>query len=382
MTPAEAPAVSVWTPVEGSRSIEGLRRVLSTGTSPHSWLLLGPRGSGKRAVAMAMAAAFNCREAPGVGCGECSSCRRILRVRHPDVHHVVPEGPIISVDVIRESIIPEAARSPFEGATKVFIIEEAERMNDSAQNALLKTLEEPQPDTVFILISDNEEELLETVRSRCHPLRLEPVPEGRITDALSGDVSEAAARAAARAAGGDLERARSLARGAGEERRRLWLSIPGRLHSSVAALEAAADIVEHARSVVRDHQDTQKEEVVELAEALGEARGTAAARNALARRHKRQLRRLEEEILGEALETLADWYRDVLVVREGGSEATINMDRLEELGAWAASDIPSAALVEAGQRCIEARSAITRNANPPLAIEAALLDVTRLVDAQ
>ena len=176
--------MNVWTSLEASRSAAGLARQVAAGEIAHAWLLLGPAGSGKHTTAVAIAASLNCSVEPGVGCGECSSCARIQRGRHPDVHHVIPEGPIIPVDIIREIIIPEASRSPFEGRFKVFIIEEADRMNESAQNALLKTLEEPQPDTVFVLVSDNEEEVLDTIRSRCRIVRLEPVSEGRIVQLL------------------------------------------------------------------------------------------------------------------------------------------------------------------------------------------------------
>src|SRR5215213_4689721 len=148
--------MSVWSALVASPVMAGLARQVSGDASGHAWLLLGPRGSGKLAAATAMAAALNCREEPGVGCGRCSSCARALRHRHPDIHLIAPEGPLIPVDVIRDLVVPEAARSPFEGRTKVFVILEADRMNPAAQNALLKTVEEPQPDTVFILVSDNE----------------------------------------------------------------------------------------------------------------------------------------------------------------------------------------------------------------------------------
>jgi DNA polymerase-3 subunit delta' len=327
-----------------------------------------------------MAAALNCDRSPGVGCGECSVCTRILRRSYPDVHHVVPEGPLIPVDVIRESVIPEAARSPFEGRKKVFIIEEADRMNEPAQNALLKTLEEPHQDTAFILVSEEEEELLETIRSRCRVVRLEPVSEDHIVDLLAREgAPELDARVAARLSAGDVPRARSLARDEGAaERRTVWNTIPYRLTGSVAALDTAGEIVERGREAARDRERAQKHEVQELAEAMGEGRGTAAARNALAKRHRREVRRVEEETLGEALESLASFYRDVLAVRSGARDAIINLDRLQEIDAWASSAIDEAALTLAVDRCIEARAALPRNANVPVAIESALLELAQL----
>jgi DNA polymerase-3 subunit delta' len=374
---------TVWDRLRGSRAAEWLAHQIARGDPGHAWLLTGPAGSGKRNAAVAMAAALNCTAAPNRGCGRCSSCLRILRHRHPDVHHIVPEGPLIPVDVIRESVLPEAARSPFEGAYKIFVIEEADRMNEPAQNALLKTLEEPHSDTVFILISDQEEELLDTVLSRCRIARLEPVPEERIVDLLTAEgIPESTAVLAARLGDGDLARARTFASDEHSKgRRSLWLSLPARLASPTDALDAAAEVIAEAADTVRIREQAQRAEVVELAEAMGEGRGTATARNALAKRHRRELRRLEEEMLGEALQTMASFYRDVLATRGGGTDALTNIDQLTELESWASADVSDAALLRATERCIEARASLSRNANAPVAIESALLELARLVPA-
>src|SRR5918997_490581 len=372
--------MSVWDNFEGSSVVAGLARQVSADSAAHAWLLLGPRGSGKLAVATAMAAALNCRVEPRVGCSECSSCRRVLRHRHPDVHFVAPEGPLIPVDVIREIVIPEAARSPFEGVTKVFIILEADRMNPAAQNALLKTLEEPQPDTVFVLVSDNEEEVLETLRSRCRIVRLAALEHDRIRQVLEREgADERVAEFAARVSSGDLEAARALCFDpAAAKRRSLWASLPARLLTPTDALEAAAEIVSEARETVKERDRAQRTEIVELAEALGEGRGTATARNALATRHRRELKRLEEETLGEALVFLASFYRDVVALRSGGEGAVLNLDLLEPLAEWAGSPTPARALLAAAERCLAGKSSFVNNANPTLCVEAALVETTQL----
>lgn len=372
--------MSVWDRVAGSSAAAGLARQLGTGEIAHAWLLLGPPGSGKQAAAVCMAAALECPVRPGDGCGECSSCLRVLRRRHPDVHHVVPEGPLIPVDTIREAVIPEAARSPFEGAYKVFVIEEADRMNDAAQNALLKTLEEPHPDTVFVLVSDHEDDLLETIRSRCRVVRVDPVPEERIVELLRAEgAPDDVALLAARASDGDGDRARALAFDEHvAARRRFWAAIPARLTSPADALDVATEVVEEARAEVKARERAQKDAVAELADAMGEGRGTATARNALAKRHRRELRRVEEQVLGEALASLASFYRDVVALRRGGSDALVNLDLLDELDAWARADVSDAALLAAAERCVEARASLTRNANVPLQLEATLLELARL----
>ncbi|HEX2051758.1 MAG TPA: DNA polymerase III subunit delta' [Actinomycetota bacterium] len=372
--------MSVWDRVAGSRAAAALARQVAAGGVAHAWLLLGAPGSGKQATAVCMAAALECPVRPAAGCGECSSCLRVVRQRHPDVHHVVPEGPLIPVDTVREAIIPEAARSPFEGAYKVFVVEEADRMNDAAQNALLKTLEEPQPDTVFVLVSDHEDDLLETIRSRCRVVRLDPVPEERIVELLRAEgAADDVALLAARAADGDGDRARALAFDDHvAARRRFWAGVPARLTSPVDALDAATEVVEAARAEVKARERAQRDAVAELADAMGEGRGTATARNALAKRHRRELRRVEELVLGEALAALGSFYRDVVALRRGASDAVVNLDRLDELDAWAAADVGDAALLAAAERCVTARASLTRNANVPLQLEATLLELARL----
>ena len=373
--------MSVWDDLQAGRNAGDVRRRLQAGAGTHAWLLLGPRGSGKRDVALAMAAALNCERSPGLGCGECSACKRSLGLRHPDVHLIAPEGPIIPVDVVREVITPQVALSPFEAATKVFVIEEAERMHPAAQNALLKTLEEPPRDTVFVLLCDQDDELLETIRSRCSAIRLQAAPEASIAAAVAGAGNQDRDVAViARLSEGDLSLATRLARDTSAwERRLLFLGLPARLRTPVDALDAAAEVTAAAAAAVEERAATQRQAAAELADALGEARGTTAARTAQGARHKRELRRLESDVLIEALRGLGSFYRDVLALRKGVGQALLNLDREPELEAWARSPLPDAALAAAAHRCAVTPEALARNANPTLAVEAALVELSRLV---
>jgi DNA polymerase-3 subunit delta' len=231
------------------------------------------------------------------------------------------------------------------------------------------------------LLSDHEEELLETIHSRCRIVRFDPVPEARIVVLLEEEgASPEEALLAARLSTGDFERARALAFDpAAGERRSTWMSIPRRLVGPVDALDAAGEITATARATVKVLEKQQALEVIELAEAMGEGRGTAQARNSLAKRHRRELRRLEEETLGQALNAIASFYRDVFVVRNGGVDAATNLDMLEEIESWAgADDISSAALIRAAERCLQARGSLPKNANQTLAIEATLVEIARL----
>ena len=372
--------MSVWGGLDPGRAVEGLQRQLAQGEISHAWLLSGPSGAGKGAVADAMAAALNCLDQPLRGCSKCSPCRRVLSRAYPDVHRVVPEGSVIAVDAIRDGVVPEATRSPFEGRYKVFVLEQAELMNEAAQSSLLKTLEEPQPDTVFILLSHAEEEILETIRSRCRIVRLEPTSERHLVALLEREGASAeTALTAARLSEGDAGAARRWAFDVSVgERRSLWLSIPRRLRAATDAIDAASEILDQARAAGAAQKRVQAQETRALADVIGEGRGTGTARNALALRHRREQRHAEEAVLGEALGTLAAFYRDVVAVRRGSSASVANLDRIDELQEWTRSSVSDGALLCAVERLIVARAALLSNANVLLALEAALAEVTRL----
>ncbi|MDQ3661667.1 MAG: DNA polymerase III subunit delta' [Actinomycetota bacterium] len=372
--------MTVWDGLDSGRAVAGIRRQLAQGEPSHAWLLSGPSGAGKGAVSDAMAAALNCLDEPLRGCNRCSACRRVLNRAHPDVHRVAPEGSVIAVDAIREGVIPEATRSPFEGRYKVFVLEQAELMNEAAQSALLKTLEEPQPDTVFILLSQAEEEILETIRSRCRSVRLEPTAERHLVELLEREGAAAeTALIAARLSEGDAGAARRWAFDSPVgERRALWLTIPRRLQTATDALDAASEILDQARAAGAAQKRTHGQETRALAEVIGEGRGTGTARSAMALRHRREQRHAEEAVLGEALGTLAGFYRDVVAVRRGSTESVANLDRLDELKEWARSSVTDGALMSAAERLINGRAALLSNANVLLALEAALAEVTRL----
>jgi DNA polymerase III delta' subunit len=153
-----------------------LARSVSRNTLPPSLIFAGPSKVGKRATAVALAQALNCIEPriPGPGspgshdaCGRCSPCRRIARGMHPDVLSVEPgDNGSIKIDQVRD-VIGRAAYRPFEGRVRVVIVDEADAMVPAAQNALLKTLEEPPASSIFILVTSRPDLLLPTVLSRC-----------------------------------------------------------------------------------------------------------------------------------------------------------------------------------------------------------------------
>jgi DNA polymerase-3 subunit delta' len=207
--------------VIGHRKVVALlARAVRQGSLPPSLIFAGPAGVGKRLVAMATAQALNCpatiTKATGGGepaieldaCGTCTTCTRIARSMHPDVLIVEPgDSGAIKVDQVRE-LIDSAAYRPFEGRRRVVVIDEADALVPAAQNALLKTLEEPPSLSVFVLVTSRPDSLLPTVRSRCPRLRFRPLGPDDVAAALEQlGRSRAEARVVAATADGSVGRA-------------------------------------------------------------------------------------------------------------------------------------------------------------------------------
>ncbi len=200
----------------GHRRLLGLMsRALARDTLPPALLLAGPAGVGKRRAASATAEAVNCLQPTSSedferdACGVCTACRRIQRGVHPDVITLVPgDMGTIKIDQVRD-VVDRAGYRPFEGRRRVVIIDEADSLVPPAQNALLKTLEEPPSASIFLLVSSMPDALLATVRSRCPRLRFGALSVAEIASALTRDhgFAEADARAAAGAADGSVGRA-------------------------------------------------------------------------------------------------------------------------------------------------------------------------------
>lgn len=185
------------------RLFELTARAALNGTLPPSLIFSGPEGVGKRRAAVALAQVVNCLAPLNKdACGTCTACTRIARGVHPDVLSIEPgESGNIRVDQVREAIERSAYR-PFEGRRRVVIIDDAEALVPEAQNALLKTLEEPPAASMFVLVTSRPDVLLPTVRSRCQRLRFGRLSPSDIADVLervhgysSGDAHAAAALA-------------------------------------------------------------------------------------------------------------------------------------------------------------------------------------------
>ena len=156
--------------------IEHLQSAISMGKVSHAYIFDGEKGSGKNFLADIFAATLQCEEKQGELCGECTSCKQAEGMNHPDIIRITHEKPnTISVDDIREQLCGDIMIKPYKGPYKIYIVDEAEKLNVQAQNALLKTIEEPPAYAVIILLTTNAESFLPTILSRCVTLHFKPV---------------------------------------------------------------------------------------------------------------------------------------------------------------------------------------------------------------
>ncbi len=317
-----------------------LARAIARDTLPPALLLAGPRGVGKRCTAVAIAEALNCLE-PRTGgdveadaCGACSSCRRIARGVHPDVITLEPgDTGSIKIDDIRD-VIDRANYRPFEGRRRAVIVDEADTMMPAAQNALLKTLEEPRPGSVFVLVSSMPDALLPTVQSRCPRLRFGRLPVSDVAGLLTRDhgYSEAEARAAAADADGSVGRA-----------------LASRSVDLVGARDAARLVLEHAA------------QVSDPVRRLGSAKHLTGNKSQTGRKTTPAA---EREQLAVCLRVLASLLRDFGLLASGADVASVsNADLQPGLG-----QLARAFGIERSTRAFaavdRALGALERNASP------------------
>jgi DNA polymerase-3 subunit delta' len=382
--------VSVWDDVVGQpAAVAELDGAASDPTAmTHAWLFTGPPGSGRSNAARAFAAALQCRYH---GCGECTACRTVMAGTHSDVREIVPDGLSISVAEMR-SLVQLAARKPATGTWQIVIIADADRLTEGASNALLKAVEEPAPETVFLLCapSDHPDDVPVTIRSRCRMVHLRsPSPEAvagvlRDRDGIDPDQAQWAASVC----GGHVGRARRLARDPqARARREEILGVPTKLrrlgdaffHADVLirAAEAEADELRSSRD------ESEREELAVAMGAGGTGKGAAsAARSAkaaerdLEKRQKSRATRTQRDALDRALVDLAGFYRDAIVAATGATVPLTNPDRDREIRVAAAEWGPESSLrrLEAVLAC---RDALEQNVKPRIAVEAMMTALHR-----
>jgi len=372
--------MTVFDELAGQEAVVAQLQAALDGGMTHAWLFTGPPGSGRSVAARAFAAALLCEYG---GCGVCPSCRQVRAGTHADLLLVRPEGLSYGVKQTRDLVL-RAAGAPAGGRWHVVLFEDADRCTEQAANALLKSIEEPAPRTVWLLCAPSAEDLVPTIRSRCRVVSLRVPPSDAVARVLAerDGVDPERALAAARAAQGHIGRARRLATDpSAAARRTAVLTMPVRATSLGPALAAAAALVktaeDEAKSVTEQLDEPEREA---LRQAFGEGstgkgvakamRGVAGAMKDLEDRQKSRATRVKRDTLDGALLELAAFYRDVLMVQYGADTAIelANADRLEDLRRLAAASSPEATLrrIQAIMRC---RERLTLNVAPLLAVE-------------
>jgi DNA polymerase-3 subunit delta' len=389
-TPAVTPApafgvgTGVWADLVGQeRVVEVLAHAVSSSAGmTHAWLFTGPPGSGRSTAARAFAAALQC---PDGGCGECAACRTAIGGTHADVEVVTTSKLSIGVADAR-SLVAHAARYPAGGRWQVILLEDADRLTDSAANALLKAIEEPTPRTVWLLCAPAVDDVLPTIRSRCRLLSLRTPPTAAVAEVLvrRDGIDPAMAGFAARAAQGHIGRARRLAT---DEQARLRrhevMRLPQSLDRVSTAVTAAGELVQAATEEANETAGAAASaETEDVKRALGvgvgsrQPAGAAAILGELEKEQKRRATRAKRDGIDRALVDLAGFYRDVLAVQADADVELVNEEMRDAVTAVARSSSPETTLRRI-DAVLRAREQVDLNVAPLLAVEAMTVALRR-----
>lgn len=368
--------MNLWDVAGQTHAVGVLRDALERDQVGHAWALIGPARVGQRGLARSLAAALNCGIAP-TGCGTCSPCRRSLRGAHPAYWEFMPVGAVHRVGDVRDSWTRVASRTAVEGRYKILRVVDADRMNDAAANAFLKILEEPPPRTVWILELADPEELPDTIVSRCRQVRVAPWDRGTMQElAADSELSPSDRELAVRAAMGSPERLRALLTAQGLDDLRAHRQIPRALRDRGPgyALVAARRFDDEMKRAVADVRDDATRERAQLAEFYGDAPPRDVLRQVEQRTNRRE-REVKTVVAQTALDDLAGWYRDVLMVRVGGDAAdSVHADDAPALRADA-DVLSERALLTSIETLFARREELEFNVQMGLAVEALLLDL-------
>ena len=345
----------------------------------NTWLFTGPAGSGRSNAAIAFAAALVCEKG---GCSTCNSCISTILGTHADVELIKTQGLSIKIDEVRE-LITRASWKPSIANYRIVVIEDADRLTDSAANALLKVIEEPGLRTIWLLCAPTLTDVLPTIRSRCRHLALRTPSTKAITKLLieRDQIETKTAEFVAKASGGHIGRARRLALDAtARQNRENILRLPLMIKDIASAYKAAQFLVDSAKSeAVADTEEKDQNEISKLKEAWGSTgskmvTGGSKAIKELEKEQKSRSTRMVRDYLDRALLDLATLYRDIMLVQANSTESLINQDLLEEIKQLAALKSP-ARTVEQIDAILKTRRNLAQNAAPLLLIEALMCEL-------
>ena len=349
----------------------------------HAWLFTGPPGSGRSSAAVAFAQSLICSNG---GCGTCSDCNAAKTSGHPDVEIIRTQGLSIKVEEIRE-LLTRVAWAPSMAGWRVVVMEDADRLTESAANTLLKTIEEPGTRTVWLLCTPTLHDVLPTIRSRCRHLQLRTPSTDAVTQILINreEISPNMAQFAAKVSQGHIGRARYLATNeAARSNRKVIMQLPMQLSSLASALQTAQTLVDIATEEAKFVSESRDEiEIEKLQEAYGKgatgrgmATGGSKAVKELEKEQKSRTTRMVRDSVDGALLDLATFYRDVMMVQSGSTELTINTDMREEIKSYASSH-PEHSTILKINAIMDARTSLARNAAPLVTCEALMCKLSK-----
>jgi DNA polymerase III subunit delta' len=324
-------STAVWDTLVGQRHvIDLLSRAAGGDGMTHAWLFTGPPGSGRSNAALAFAGALQCERG---GCGDCHACHTVLSKTHADVTLVQTEQLSIGVKEVRD-LVRKSALSPNGRRWQIMIIEDADRLTDQACNALLKSIEEPNARTMWLLCAPTAEDVLVTIRSRCRLVTLTTPVAADVAAFLvrTEGIAEPLAAHAARASQGHIGRARALARDeATRNRRNEMVRWPARLTSLGSAMNAASNLHELAKAEAEDICAVlDAREKAELDRSYGvEGRGKrpkeyAPSLRDLEKAQKTRAKRRVLDVVDRGLMDLVSVYRDAIAMKVGAPGSLVN----------------------------------------------------------
>jgi DNA polymerase-3 subunit delta' len=370
---------TVWDDVVGQEPAVAVLREAAADPSrmTHAWLLTGPPGSGRSNAARAFAAAL---QDPS-GDPRSPGCATVLAGTHPDVTFVSTEGVVIRADTVRP-LVELAQRAPSQGRWRVIVIEDADRLNETSGNVLLKAIEEPPPRTVWLLCAPSPQDVLVTLRSRSRSVALRVPPVEAVAELLvrRDGVDPQVALVAARAAQSHVGVARRLARDPeARARRAAVLRIAPRVRGVGDAVLAAGELVEtaqaDAKAATEERDAVERQQLLRSLGAEGLATVPPALRGAvkqLEEEQKRRATRAQRDVLDRAMIDLLSFYRDVLVLQLGSEVHLVNAEHEEAARSIAESTTPELT-VRRMDAIGEARTRLDGNVAPLLAVEAMLI---------
>jgi DNA polymerase-3 subunit delta' len=312
-------------------------RVVREGTLSHAYLLAGPEGLAKTGFAREVGAALvaSCDD-----CGACPECARARAGLHPDLHLLEREGDVWRIDQVR-AIVNDLGLKPFAAARRVWVIPEVEHMNRESANTFLKSLEEPPPHVVFLLVTDRLERVLPTIVSRCQVVEFRPLSDTEVAAYLmeGHHIDPVAAEALARLSRGSVERAARFAEDAAGPRRReeylryaAAVAAGGRRGDGPDPDAAFLHVLERQKAeIAAQVEEDLRRRIAELERQFQDKKDLKWFVDQAELRARREAARRNRLVAQDALDLLVSWVRDLWVVASGAQDVLWNSDHRDAL---------------------------------------------------